>query len=99
MIVVTGLIEIAPESRDAAIGAAIRLAEATRKEAGCISYAFYADIENANRFRVYEEWQSKEALAEHFQQPHMAEFAKAMQGVTRLSQEVVEFEPGPITRH
>ena len=45
-------------------------------------------------FRVYEEWASDEALAEHMATPHMAEFMGAMGGLpltgTELHQHRVE---------
>jgi quinol monooxygenase YgiN len=78
MIVVSGVFEVEASDRDAAVAAAVRMATETRKEAGCQSYAFYADFEDANRIRVFEEWESGEALERHFRTPHMTEFRAAL---------------------
>jgi quinol monooxygenase YgiN len=78
MIVVSGVFEVEAADREAAVAAAVRMATETRKEAGCQSYAFYADFEDGNRMRVFEEWESGEALERHFKTPHMAEFRAAL---------------------
>jgi quinol monooxygenase YgiN len=74
MIVVAGRIRVKPESRDEAARTAARMAEATRREAGCVSYRFYADLDDPDVFFIFEEWENEAALAQHFQTPHMAEF-------------------------
>src|SRR5262245_18413351 len=70
MIVVSGVFEVDPSDREVAAAAATRMAAETRKEAGCQSYAFYLDIEDATRICVFEERESGEALARHFRTPH-----------------------------
>jgi len=47
---------------------------ATRREAGCISYRFYQDIEDPNAFSFVEEWESWEALDDHFRSDHVGTF-------------------------
>ena len=81
MIIVSGVFEVVPADRDAAIAAAVRMATETRKEAGCQSYAFYGDFEDANRIRVFEEWESGEALERHFMTAHMTEFRAALKKI------------------
>jgi len=87
MIVIAGEIEIDAAQRDAAVAAAIQMMEATRREAGCISYTFSADLVEPGRFRIFEEWESPEALQSHFATPHMAAFQKAVAslGVRRMA--------------
>ncbi len=94
MLVVTGIIEIDPADRDAAKIAAAKMAEATRDEDGCITYAFYEDVEVPGRFRVYEEWESMAALAAHAQTPHMGEFRAALAGMKILSSAIKKIEGG-----
>lgn len=81
MIVVQGDFVIKPGQRDAAIAAMQAVARATQQEAGCIRYNFYADLEDPNKFIVYEEWESLEHLNAHLSlekpQPHMTAFRKA----------------------
>ena len=67
MLIVSGLVEIKPENAQAAITAALEMAIASNEEAGCHSYAFYADLEVEGRFRVFEEWEDLAALEEHFE--------------------------------
>lgn len=43
----------------------------TRAEAGCLSYRFYQDIENPDAFSFVEEWQSWDALYDHFRSEHV----------------------------
>lgn len=81
MLVIAGEIEIDPAQRDAAIAAALRMMEETRREAGCISYTFTGDFADAGRFRVFEEWESQAALDAHFASPHMAAFQAAVGGL------------------
>ena len=81
MIVIAGEIEIDPAKRDAGVAAALRVMEATRQEAGCISYTFSGDLVEAGRFRIFEEWESQAVLEAHFKTPHMAAFQAAIGGL------------------
>lgn len=54
---------------------------ASRAEAGCIDYAYAVDLLDANMLRVIERWESREALQEHFQTPHMARFRSALEAI------------------
>jgi quinol monooxygenase YgiN len=81
MIVIAGHVALDPERREAASTAAREMMQETRKEAGCISYTFSADLEQPGRFRIFEEWESEEALRAHFASPHMARFQKAVGGL------------------
>lgn len=76
MIVVVGRVRTVPEKRAALVQIGQTLAQASRQEPGCISYGLYEDSENANEFLFVEEWESDEALREHFRTPHIAEFMK-----------------------
>jgi quinol monooxygenase YgiN len=76
MIVIAGTIRIRPERRDDAVRAALEMAEATRAEAGCLAYRFFADLADPALFFVFEEWESEDALARHFQSAHMKVFQR-----------------------
>jgi quinol monooxygenase YgiN len=78
MIVVVGRVQTAPEKRDALIRIGQAVAEASRKEAGCISYRLYRDTERENEFVFVEEWESSEALQRHFATVHVDEFMRAI---------------------
>lgn len=89
MIVVAGDIFINEGKRAEAIAGMIAVAHGTQQEAGCIRYNFYADLEDENRFIVYEEWESQAHLDAHLSADnppaHMAAFRKASEGVRKSS--------------
>jgi quinol monooxygenase YgiN len=74
MIVIAGTIPVKPECREEAYKLASVLEEATRQEPGCLTYTFYANRNDPNTFFIFEEWDSDEALAKHFQTEHMKQF-------------------------
>lgn len=78
MLVIAGRIELDPKNRERAIAAAREMMEATVKEPGCRSYVFSAEFDDPGAFRIFEEWDSEDALKLHFQAPHMAKFRAAM---------------------
>ena len=81
MFVIAGEIEIDPAQCEAAVTAALRMMQETRKEAGCISYSFSGDLEESGLFRIFEEWESQQALDAHFASPHMATFQTTVGGL------------------
>jgi quinol monooxygenase YgiN len=99
MIVIAGQIQLDPAKREPAIAAAREMMEETRKEEGCISYTFSADLDDPGRFRIFEEWQDDAALGAHFGSPHMARFQQAMGGFGIREMAVQRYEVskvGPI---
>ncbi len=92
MLVISGEIRVAPESRGKMIEQAIIMAQATRTEAGCHAYSFYTDIEDPNVLRIFEEWESDAALAAHFKAPHMAAYRAATKGLTVISRALKKYE-------
>jgi len=92
MILISGVIELAAQDIDAMKAAAATMAVATRQEAGCHAYAFYQDIENPAVFRVFEEWESDDALKAHFQAPHMGAFRQAMASATFVRRDLTKYE-------
>jgi quinol monooxygenase YgiN len=92
VIVIAGHFVLDPAKREAAIAAAREMQAETRKEAGCISYTFTADLEQPGGFRVFEEWESEAALRAHFQAPHMAKFQQAVGGLGVREMKVQRYE-------
>ncbi len=97
MLIVTGVFELDPDHIERLKGAAIAMARATRDEDGCRVYAFWQDIEEPSRFRVYEEWVVKAALKAHFETAHMHIWRAALAKGGLLSQEVVTIEGGTVS--
>ena len=92
MVVVSGVFQIDAADREAGIAAAVRMAIATRQETGCLSYAFYTDLEDPASIRVFEEWESGDALERHFRTPHMAAFREALGRIKMVRGAVYRYE-------
>jgi quinol monooxygenase YgiN len=92
MLVIAGHIRIDPARREDAVRAAVEVQEATRREVGCISYTFSADLSDPGTFRIFEEWESPEALGAHFRTPHMARFQGAIGGLGVREMKVQRYE-------
>jgi len=78
MIVVVGRVQTDADRRAALIGVGQAVASASREEAGCISYRLYDDIERTNEFVFVEEWESRDALQQHFATEQVGEFMRAI---------------------
>ncbi|HEY1834013.1 MAG TPA: putative quinol monooxygenase [Solirubrobacteraceae bacterium] len=76
MIVVVGRVKTDAEKRADLVRIGQAVAAASRQEAGCINYAIYGDTESDTDFVFVEEWESEQALAEHFRTPHIASFMR-----------------------
>lgn len=61
-----------PDAREGMVEVLTTLATASRGDEGCLSYAFYSDIEDETRFTSVEEWDSAEAATAHMAMPHVA---------------------------
>jgi quinol monooxygenase YgiN len=97
VIIVSGEIKIRPDAREAAIAAAREMAAATQAEDGCISYMFYFSIADENTVRIFEEWQSDEALQQHFKTSHMAEFVNKLPGLVAGKAEVKRYDVAEVS--
>ena len=64
----------------------------TRKEEGCLGYAFSVDVNDATMMRITERWRSMDDLRAHFATPHMAAFGQAIGEVQPKSLEVKVYE-------
>jgi quinol monooxygenase YgiN len=78
MIVVVGRVCTDADKRETLMRIGQAVAAASRQEPGCISYRFYEDTELENEFVIVEEWESSEALEQHFTTSHVAEFMQAI---------------------
>ena len=92
MIVVSGTLEFAPGHREEVTAAMTRVEAATRQESGCMTYTFYADRDDEQRFRVFEEWESWETLEAHGQSAHIAEFRTTLAGLGLRKRDIKAYE-------
>jgi quinol monooxygenase YgiN len=78
MIIIQGFVQLAPGERERFRPAGIEMIGETRKEAGCLEYTFANDIVDPDKVHIVERWESEEALARHFETPHMRKFNGAL---------------------
>jgi quinol monooxygenase YgiN len=78
MIVVTGRVRVASESRERFAEVASEMCARSREDDGCRGYRVYSDLEQDDRYVFVEEWVDEDALQRHFAQPHTATFMGAL---------------------
>lgn len=64
----------------------------TRKELGCLTYAFSVDVNDPATLRIIERWESMETLEAHFKTPHMAAFGVAISKIQPKSMNLKVYE-------
>jgi len=87
-VVVAGWIDYDPVDRAAALDAFAVVVAESRKEPGCIDYAFTPDPEVPGRVRVFEHWVDDAALTEHLTLPHVRALRAATAGLTRTGRQM-----------
>ena len=92
MIIVTGHLRVAPEHIDALRDTMRATLEATRKEDGCILYAYGEDVLDPGLIRIVERWRDWPSLEAHAKAPHMATWRDALGKVGILDREVIGHE-------
>ena len=75
-VIVIARVRCRPEQRTDLVALLERLQTASRGDDGCLRYGFSAAIEDDHAFVAVEEWASRDALAAHLRQPHIAEFVR-----------------------
>jgi quinol monooxygenase YgiN len=65
MILVRITMNVLPEKQLEVMQTLLSMIEPTGKEAGCLSYAVFCDIEDNNLFNLLEEWETREDLDHH----------------------------------
>jgi quinol monooxygenase YgiN len=94
LIVVTGHVRFAPE-KIAGLRPHIRaMLEATRKEPGCLVYAFAEDFLDPGVIRIVERWDTWPALEAHGKMAHMVVWRAAVKEAGVLDREVTAHEVG-----
>jgi len=75
MVVIGGKFKVKPEFKDELIAMSNALIAPSLEEVGCISYGFYEDKTNPGQFLFFEEWKSREDIAQHFETSYFNDFA------------------------
>lgn len=92
MIIVTFEVEFKDDQIQTKLDAIRAMDEATAKEDGCITYKSSFDANNPRVLRIYEMWESMDALIPHFKTPHMATFQTALAGLEPKNMEAKVYE-------
>ncbi len=61
-----------PDARERMVEVLTQLAAASRGDEGCISYAFFSDLDDPNHFTSVEQWESAETASAHMGTDHVA---------------------------
>jgi quinol monooxygenase YgiN len=94
VLIIAGEIGVAEGTIDSVKDALATMESETRKEAGCLAYAFSLDINDPTMMRVFERWESMGALEAHFKTPHMAAFGAAIGKIQPSSLDIKAYEIG-----
>jgi len=81
-----------PDDMETIHDAALAMMAATREEDGCIEYEFSEVIGEPGTMRIFEIWESVEALEAHFGAPHMTVWREAMKHTTVHSRDLARYE-------
>ncbi len=71
MIVITVTFSPREDVHEEVMAAWAELVKASQAESGCITYAVSADILDPTVMRLYEEWETHQALIDHQEMPHV----------------------------
>jgi quinol monooxygenase YgiN len=95
VIIVTGSVVARPETFDQLLALAREHVERSRAEPGCISHDVYRGVDDPMRLVFFERWESRDALAAHFDVPASGAFVNAARDLTSESPtlEIYESEP------
>jgi quinol monooxygenase YgiN len=77
VIYVIATLRARPEKLSQLLDAAKAVIAGTRKEDGCIFYDLHQSVTDPDQLVFVERWSSREALAKHFEAPHMVPWRAA----------------------
>jgi quinol monooxygenase YgiN len=89
MILVTALVAIQPEHRDAVLAVLTEVQAASRLDDGCEYYGYFESIDVPNSFSAIEMWRDQDALAAHLRQDHIRMLVDALGKYVAAPPEIV----------
>ncbi len=92
MIVIAGTATINTNHWDEAVQKSQQMSTTSEAEPGCISYRFYVSPTDRNTFFIFEQWETPEALAKHFQTAHFQEFGVYLSSVLTGGMNIQRYE-------
>ena len=91
-IVLRGSFPVRADKRDEAIAAFIAVSEGSESEAGCQILRISEDVREPNSFIIIEHWDDEDALAAHFQTPHMGAFTSVVGDLLAGAPDFMKYE-------
>jgi len=88
MIIVTGELRLAPGNVERLRPHMRTVLETSRKEAGCLLYAFGEDVLDPGLIRIVERWEHWASLAAHDKAPHVVTWRAALKEVGIVSRDL-----------
>ncbi|WP_284125449.1 putative quinol monooxygenase [Parerythrobacter aestuarii] len=80
MIIITGTVQLKPESREDAIRLGCEHSARSRGEPGCLAHNCYVDAEDELRIHFFEKWADEAAVKQHFAVPESRAFVGEISG-------------------
>jgi quinol monooxygenase YgiN len=94
MIAVLGSFRFAPGTVENARPLMRAVVTATLAEPGCRAYSYAEDVTEPGLFRVTELWDDREALAAHFETPHMRGWVEQRNAIGFSDRDISLYEVG-----
>ena len=92
MIVVVGSFRIPPSMVEVVRPVMEEMITASRREEGCIEYAYALDVIDTGLVRVVEKWRDRDALEAHFRTAHIAEWRAQVSALAVSERNLVAHE-------
>ena len=98
MILIAGTLDFEPDQREPALAAGHDLVLATRKQKGCLDYAWMPDPVVPGRVYVFERWQDEDSLRAHFEGSNYWDMRKTLGRFGRLKTDIWKYRPELVER-
>lgn len=92
MLIVAGTIEVEADKREEFLRSREEAMRISRSEPGCLDYVFSADPLEPRVVRLFERWESKEALAAHLQALRARQSSAPREPGTAPKMDVAQYE-------
>jgi quinol monooxygenase YgiN len=94
LILVTGHVRLPPEQMYAVRPLMRAVLEATRREPGCLLYAYGEDVLDPGVIRVVERWRDWASLEAHGKTPHVIRWRASLKRIGVIEREITAHEAG-----
>jgi quinol monooxygenase YgiN len=94
MILIVGTVRLPAGLLDAARPSMASMIEASRAEAGCLEYSYAEDVLDHGLIHVKERWIDWEALHEHFNSAHLANWRATWRSIGIRERNLCLYEVG-----